>query len=169
MKTVTKSEDTKKDLATKSEYARYKGVTTPYIISWQRKYEVPMIGDKFDVEVADRYWLMRPNSRPKKIDFSEARTAKMQADARLAEMNADQMAQQLVETESVVETWERSFAKIKTKLTALPNKLGPIMALQEDPKICTNQLRNAINKTLNELATAARGRNRRRAKSAATG
>jgi|TARA_R100000700_G_scaffold6312_1_gene9938 hypothetical protein len=159
----------KSELVSRGQYARYKGVTTPYIIAWIKKYDVPLTDNKLNVEVADRYWLMRPQSRAKKIDFSEARTAKMQADARLAEMNADQMAQQLVETESVVETWERSFAKIKTKLTALPNKLGPIMALQEDPKICTNQLRNAINKTLNELATAARGRNRRRAKSAATG
>ena len=159
----------KSELVSRGQYARYKGVTTPYIIAWIKKYDVPLTDNKLNVEVADRYWLMRPQSRAKKIDFSEARTAKMQADARLAEMNADQMAQQLVETESVVETWERAFAKIKTKLTALPNKLGPIMALQEDPKICTNQLRNAINKTLNELATAARGRNRRRAKSAATG
>ena len=159
----------KSELVSRGQYARYKGVTTPYIIAWIKKYDVPLTDNKLNVEVADRYWLMRPQSRAKKIDFSEARTAKMQADARLAEMNADQMAQQLVETESVVETWERSFAKIKMKLTALPNKLGPIMALQEDPKICTNQLRNAINKTLNELATAARGRNRRRAKSAATG
>ena len=158
----------KSELVSRGQYARYKGVTTPYIIAWIKKYDVPLTDNKLNVEVADRYWLMRPQSRAKKIDFSEARTAKMQADARLAEMNADQMAQQLVETESVVETWERSFAKIKTKLTALPNKLGPIMALQEDPKICTNQLRNAINKTLNELATAARGRNRRRAKSAAS-
>ena len=159
----------KSELVSRGQYARYKGVTTPYIIAWIKKYDVPLTDNKLNVEVADRYWLMRPQSRAKKIDFSEARTAKMQADARLAEMNADQMAQQLVETESVVETWERSFAKIKTKLTALPNKLGTIMALQEDPKICTNQLRNAINKTLNELATAARGRNRRRAKSAAAG
>ena len=159
----------KSELVSRGQYARYKGVTTPYIIAWIKKYDGPLTDNKLNVEGADRYWLMRPQSRAKKIDFSEARTAKMQADARLAEMNADQIAQQLVETESVVETWERSFAKIKTKLTALPNKLGPIMALQEDPKICTNQLRNAINKTLNELATAARGRNRRRAKSAATG
>ena len=86
----------------------------------------------------------------------------MEADARLAEMSADTMASQLVETASVVETWERSFAKIKTKLTALPYKLGPILAVQDDPKIVTNQLRNAINKALNELATDARKKNVRR-------
>ena len=86
----------------------------------------------------------------------------MEADAWLAEINANAMAHQLVDTERVVETWEWSFAKIKTKLTALPNKLGPIMAMQDDPKICTNQLRNAINKALNELAADARKRNVRR-------
>ena len=147
---------------TKSEYARYRGVTPIYVSRWIERDKVPTKDGKLEVEVADRYWHKRPQSRQKKIDFDEARTKKMEADARLAEMSADTMASQLVETASVVETWERSFAKIKTKLTALPNKLGPILALQEDPKIVTNQLRNAINKALNELAADARKRNVRR-------
>ena len=147
---------------TKSEYARYRGVTPIYVSRWIERDKVPTKDGKLEVEVADRYWHKRPQSRQKKIDFDEARTKKMEADARLAEMSADTMASQLVETASVVETWERSFAKIKTKLTALPNKLGPILAVQDDPKIVTNQLRNAINKALNELATDARKRNVRR-------
>ena len=147
---------------TKSEYARYRGVTPIYVSRWIERDKVPTKDGKLEVEVADRYWHKRPQSRQKKIDFDEARTKKMEADARLAEMSADTMASQLVETASVVETWERSFAKIKTKLTALPNKMGPILAVQDDPKICTNQLKNAINKILNELATDARKRNVRR-------
>ena len=150
---------------TKSEYARYRGVTPIYISRWIERDKVPTKDGKLEVEVADRYWHKRPQSRQKKIDFDEARTKKMEADARLAEMSADTMASQLVETASVVETWERSFAKIKTKMTALPNKMGPILAVQDDPKICTNQLKNAINKILNELASNARRRNTRRAES----
>ena len=150
---------------TKSEYARYRGVTPIYISRWIERDKVPTKDGKLEVEVADRYWHKRPQSRQKKIDFDEARTKKMEADARLAEMSADTMASQLVETASVVETWERSFAKIKTKMPALPNKMGPILAVQDDPKICTNQLKNAINKILNELASNARRRNTRRAES----
>jgi len=153
---------------TKSEYARYRGVTPIYISRWIERDKVPTKDGKLEVEVADRYWHKRPHSRQKKIDFDEARTKKMEADARLAEMSADTMASQLVETASVVETWERSFAKIKTKMTALPNKMGPILAVQDDPKICTNQLKNAINKILNELASNARRRNTRRAESKAS-
>ena len=153
---------------TKSEYARYRGVTPIYISRWIERDKVPTKDGKLEVEVADRYWHKRPQSRQKKIDFDEARTKKMEADARLAEMSADTMASQLVETASVVETWERSFAKIKTKMTALPNKMGPILAVQDDPKICTNQLKNAINKILNELASNARRRNTRRAESKAS-
>ena len=153
---------------TKSEYARYRGVTPIYISRWIERDKVPTKDGKLEVEVADRYWHKRPQSRQKKIDFDEARTKKMEADARLAEMSADTMASQLVETSSVVETWERSFAKIKTKITALPNKMGPILAVQDDPKICTNQLKNAINKILNELASNARRRNSRRTESKAS-
>ena len=147
---------------TPSEYARFKGVSTAYVAKFQRESGVPVVEGKMELSTVERYWSNRPNSRQKKIDFEQARTKKMEADARLAEMNADTMASQLVETESVVETWERSFAKIKTKLTSLPNKLGPILALHDDPKIVTNKLKNAINKTLNELATSTRRRNRPR-------
>ena len=150
------------DWVTFSQFAKFKGVSTKYVHKFVKACEIKVADNKFDLEVAERHWHKRPQSRQKKIDFDEARTKKMEADARLAEMSADTMASQLVETTSVVETWERSFAKIKTKLTALPNKLGPILAVQDDPKIVTNQLRNAINKALNELATDARKRNVRR-------
>ena len=156
------SNESKAEWVSLSQYARFKGVTLTYVRKWVAEFKVPQTENKLDLEVAERYWHKRPQSRQKKIDFDEARTKKMEADARLAEMSADTMASQLVETASVVETWERSFAQIKTKMTALPNKLGPILALQEDPKIVTNQLRNAINKALNELATDARKRNVRR-------
>tara|TARA_R100000152_G_C6756129_1_gene179897 strand:- start:876 stop:1367 length:492 start_codon:yes stop_codon:yes gene_type:complete len=162
------SEEQLSEWVTKSEYARYRGVTPIYVSRWIERDKVPTKDGKLEVEVANRYWHKRPQSRQKKIDFDEARTKKMEADARLAEMNADAMASQLVETQSVVETWERSFAKIKTKMTALPNKMGPILAVQDDPKIVTNQLKNAINKILNELATNARRRNARRAESKAS-
>ena len=162
------SEKQLSEWVTKSEYARYRGVTPIYISRWIERDKVPTKDGKLEVEVADRYWHKRPQSRQKKIDFDEARTKKMEADARLAEMSADTMASQLVESSSVVETWERSFAKIKTKITALPNKMGPILAVQDDPKICTNQLKNAINKILNELASNARRRNSRRTESKAS-
>ena len=157
------SNESKTEWVSLSQYARFKGVTLTYVRKWVAEFKVPQTENKLDLEVAERYWHKRPQSRQKKIDFDEARTKKMEADARLAEMSADTMASQLVETASVVETWERSFAKIKTKMTALPNKMGPILAVQDDPKICTNQLKNAINKILNELASNARRRNTRRA------
>jgi len=157
------SNESKAEWVSLSQYARFKGVTLTYVRKWVAEFKVPQTENKLDLEVAERYWHKRPQSRQKKIDFDEARTKKMEADARLAEMSADTMASQLVETASVVETWERSFAKIKTKMTALPNKMGPILAVQDDPKICTNQLKNAINKILNELANNARRRNTRRA------
>jgi len=162
------SNESKAEWVSLSQYARFKGVTLTYVRKWVAEFKVPQTENKLDLEVAERYWHKRPQSRQKKIDFDEARTKKMEADARLAEMSADTMASQLVETASVVETWERSFAKIKTKMTALPNKMGPILAVQDDPKICTNQLKNAINKILNELASNARRRNTRRAESKAS-
>jgi len=71
-------------------------------------------------------------------------------------MNADELASKLVRTDSVVQSWERSFLKIKSKLQSLPSRLGPQMAIQTDPKLCTSQLKNEIGKLLNELSRESR-------------
>ena len=131
-------------LLKQTEYAKHKGVTEAYISAWIKRDEVPLVNGKLDLEVADRYWNKRPRNRAKMVDFNTARTTKMIAEARTAEMNADELASKLVRTDSVIQAWERSYTKIKTKLQSLPTKLGPQLALQDDPKICTAQLKNAI-------------------------
>ena len=99
------SKDTKNEWVTFSQFAKFKGVTNQYVHKWASSSGFPIVDGKFELEVAERHWHKRPQSRQKKIDFEEARTKKMEADARLAEMSADTMASQLVETQSVVETW----------------------------------------------------------------
>jgi len=143
-------------LLRQSEYAKHKGVTEGYISQWVKKFEVPQVKGKLDLEVADRYWTKRTRNKTKKIDFNEARTQKMVAEARMAEMNADELASKLVRTDSVIQAWERSFSKIKTKLQSLLTKLGPQLAIQADPKVCTAQMKNEINKLLNELSRESR-------------
>ena len=131
-------------LLKQTEYAKHKGVTEAYISAWIKRDEVPLVNGKLDLEVADRYWNKRPRNRAKMVDFNTARTTKMIAEARTAEMNADELASKLVRTDSVIQAWERSYTKIKTKLQSLPTKLGPQLALEDDPNICTAQLKNAI-------------------------
>ena len=141
---------------TQKQFADHKGVSEAYVSKWVKEYSVPLVNRKLDLEVADRYWEKRPLTQEKRIDFNEARTRKMDADARQSEMLADEMAAKLVRTDSVVEAWERSYTKIKTKLQSLPTKLGPQLALQDDPRICTAQLKNAVGKLLNELSRESR-------------
>ena len=131
-------------LLKQTEYAKHKGVTEAYISAWIKRDEVPLVNGKLDLEVADRYWNKRPRNRAKMVDFNTARTTKMIAEARTAEMNADELASKLVRTDSVIQAWECSYTKIKTKLQSLPTKLGPQLALEDDPNICTAQLKNAI-------------------------
>jgi len=143
-------------LLKQTEYAKHKGVSEAYISAWIKRDEVPLVKGKLDLEVADRYWAKRPRNKTKKIDFNEARTQKMVAEARTAEMNADELQGKLVRTDSVLQSWERSFSKIKTKLLSLPTRIGPQMAIQSDPKLCTAQLKNEIGKLLNELSRESR-------------
>ena len=143
-------------LLKQTEFAKHKGVTEAYISACIKRDEVTLVKWKLDLEVADRYWNKRPRNRAKMVDFNTARTTKMIAEARTAEMNADELASKLVRTDSVIQAWERSYTKIKTTLQSLPTKLGPQLALQDDPKICTAQLKNAIGTLLNELSRESR-------------
>ena len=143
-------------LLKQNEFAKHKGVTEAYISAWIKRDEVPLVNGKLDLEVADRYWNKRPRNRAKMVDFNTARTQKMIAEARTAEMNADELQGKLVRTDSVLQSWERSFSKIKTKLQPLPTRLGPQMAIQSDPKLCTAQLKNEIGKLLIELSRESR-------------
>ena len=70
------SEEQLTEWVTKSEYARYRGVTPIYVSRWIERDKVPTKDGKLEVEVANRYWHKRPQSRQKKIDFDEARTKK---------------------------------------------------------------------------------------------
>jgi len=143
-------------LLKQTEFAKHKGVSEAYVSAWVKRDQVPLVKGKLDLEVADKYWNKRPRNKTKRIDFNEARTMKMVAEARTAEMNADELASKLVRTDSVVQSWERSFLKIKSKLQSLPSRLGPQMAIQTDPKLCTSQLKNEIGKLLNELSRESR-------------
>ena len=143
-------------LLTQKQFADHKGVSESYVSQWIKRDEVPLVKNKLDLEVADRYWNKRPRNRAKMVDFNTARTTKMIAEARTAEMNADELQGKLVRTDSVLQSWERSFSKIKTKLQSLPTRLGPQMAIQSDPKLCTAQLKTEIGRILNELSRESR-------------
>ncbi len=143
-------------LLTQKQFADHKGVSESYVSQWIKRDEVPLVKNKLDLEVADRYWNKRPRNRAKMVDFNTARTTKMIAEARTAEMNADELQGKLVRTDSVLQSWERSFSKIKTKLQSLPTRLGPQMAIQSDPKLCTAQLKSEIGRILNELSRESR-------------
>ena len=138
------------------EFATHKGVSEAYVSAWVKRDQVPLVKGKLDLEVADRYWNKRPRNQTKRIDFNEARSQKMIHEARTAEMNADELASKLVRTDSVVQAWERSFSKIKTKLQSMPTRLGPQLAIQSDPKVVTAQLKTEIGKLLNELSRESR-------------
>ena len=77
---------------TQKQFADHKCVSEAYVSKWVKEYSVPLVNRKLDLEVADRYWEKRPRTQEKRIDFNEARTRKMDADAGQSEMLADEMA-----------------------------------------------------------------------------
>ena len=134
-------------------YAKYKGVQPSDINSLVRNGVLTLCPDgKLDVENADRLWDKRPRAKKKVLDFQDARTRKMEADADRSEMEAEQMAKNLVSRDSVVEEFEKAFAIVTKQLEAIPVKLGPVLAIETDARICTAKLKSTIHQVLSEMA-----------------
>ena len=162
-------------LVNQAELAGHAGLSESYISQLKTKKVITAeVSNKFDLEKSlkdlGRYVQKKPKLKAAIDAPGEAageapadvlnltmwRGRRTKADALKAEMEADEMAKELLQKESVVETWQRSFLTIKSKMMSLPSRLGPQLALIEDPKIVTAQLKSAICRILNDLERESR-------------
>lgn len=89
---------------------------------------------------------------PDVINLNEERAKKMAAEAALAEMEVLQKRSALIAVEEVIDSWSDIVAAVKGKLTGLPAKLAPVVAVEDKPAICKTLIEDQINEALNELA-----------------
>jgi hypothetical protein len=91
-------------------------------------------------------------SGPDVINLNEERAKKMAAEAALAEMEVAEKRQSLIAIEEVIDSWGDIVNAVKGKLTSLPAKLAPVVAVENNPAICKGLIEEQINEALNELA-----------------
>lgn len=91
-------------------------------------------------------------SGPDVINLNEERAKKMAAEAALAEMEVQQKRNALISIEEVIDSWSDIVNAVKGKLTSVPAKLAPVVAVEENPAVCKTIIEEEIYESLNELA-----------------
>jgi len=92
------------------------------------------------------------NKTDKLISLDEARKNKAIAEAELLELNLDKEKGNLLDRDLVDKQWANLVISCKNKLEAIPNKLAPILAVENGIDVCKNILTNQIAEALSELA-----------------
>lgn len=85
-------------------------------------------------------------------DFGEEKARLTRAQADKAEMEAKEMAKELVRVDDVLEEWQGILASVKGKLLSIPSKAATLVAVETNPALCQVLIDDMIRETLNELA-----------------
>jgi len=92
------------------------------------------------------------NKTDKLISLEEARKNKAIAESELLQLNLEKERGNLLDRDLVDKQWANLVLSCKNKLVAIPNKLAPILAVENGIDVCKNILNVQIAEALNELA-----------------
>lgn len=84
--------------------------------------------------------------------YDEARTRKINAEAEIAELQLEKIKGTLCLTDDVVKAWESVLHACRAKLLAVPSKISPVLAAEDDPAVVRDRLEDQIREALAELA-----------------
>ena len=87
------------------------------------------------------------------LSYDEARTRKVAAEAEIAELELAKIRNDLALVADVVKAWEDVLAAMKAKLLAIPAKVGPALASEDDASIVQSRIEDEIKECLDELST----------------
>lgn len=88
----------------------------------------------------------------KTISLDEARKRKLSAEAELQELELKKQKGILIPLELIEQQWSSIVHSCKQKLRSIPNKLAPILAVENNIEVCKNLLTKEIHLALDELS-----------------
>lgn len=153
-------------IVTRQGLADVFGVSVVTVDTWRRN-GMPVLsegskGKSFEFNTSDCIeWRVREKvaeARPDvdedgaRVSAEEAERRKKVADAGLAELRLAQFDGTLVEASEVESAWGDLMTLCKRRLLALPTKLAPILAIENDAAKIQRGLNDAITDALNELS-----------------
>lgn len=86
------------------------------------------------------------------LTYDEARTRKVAAEAEIAELELAKIRNDLAIVADVVKAWEDVLSAMKAKLLAIPTKVGPALAVEDDASVIQSRLEDEIKECLDELS-----------------
>ena len=76
----------------------------------------------------------------------------MNADAEIAEMELAKIRQELCSTQDVIKAWADVLNACRAKFLALPTKIAPLLATEDDAAVVKDILEKQIHEALAEMA-----------------
>ena len=86
------------------------------------------------------------------IDLEDARKRKLGAEARLAEIELKKAEEQIISVDSHAEVIGKIGDLVRGRLTAIPSKTAPSLALEQKQVVCKEIVEHEIRECLSELA-----------------
>ena len=166
-------------LMTKSEYAKHRGVSKPYITKLAKNGVLVLRGDKVDVRASDTVLddkpvddvdpppaqaspagpPLRPVAEPlgqAGASFGQARTIEMVFRAKLRRLEFETKQGRLIEAEAVRKTVADAVRSLRDGILGLPDRLATVLAAESDSKKVHVTLKTELSRELEALANAIR-------------
>jgi len=167
-------------LMTKSEYAKHRGVSKPYITKLAKNGVLVLRGDKVDVRASDTVLDDKPvddvdpppapaspsGPPPRPVaeplgqagaSFGQARTIEMVFRAKLRRLEFETKQGRLIEAEAVRKTVADAVRSLRDGILGLPDRLSTVLAAESDSKKVHVTLKTELSRELEALANAIRG------------
>jgi hypothetical protein len=164
-------------LMTKTEYARYRGVSKPYITKLAKNGVLVLRGGKVDVHASDTVLDDKPvddvdpppaqassvGPPPRPVaeslgqagaSFGQARTVEMVFRAKLRRLEFETKQGRLIEAEAVRKTIAEAVRTLRDGILALPDRLATVLAAESDSKKVHVTMKTELSRELEALANA---------------
>mgnify|MGYP003154446415 CR=1 FL=1 len=86
------------------------------------------------------------------VSLDEARQRKLAAEAEMAEIELAKARADVVRVGDVAKQWETILGDVRTRFLALPTKLAPLVAVEDQQKTVEELIEDGINNALGQLA-----------------
>lgn len=97
-------------------------------------------------------YLKERSINPGVVSFDEVRARKIAAEAEMAEIELREKKGQLIPASEVVASWGEIVGACRSKLLAVPAKIAPVVAVEDNPAVCKKIVEEQIGEALYELA-----------------
>jgi phage terminase Nu1 subunit (DNA packaging protein) len=86
------------------------------------------------------------------VSLDEARQRKLAAEAEMAEIELAKARADVVRIDDVARQWDAILSGVRTRLLALPTKVAPMVAVENDQSIVKEMIEDGVYSALGELA-----------------